>query len=222
MASSPDTNLRFTRSMKLLIADDHILLREGIRLLLEDISPQTDIDVIEVGTFNEAVAAAKHHPDLALILLDLRMPGAEGVGGVQVIHRISPDVPILVVSASEEPWQVQRALDQGARGYVSKASGSDVMLQGIRTVLAGGRFVDPRLRPDARPAAPAEDSALARLTPRQVDVLSMLRKGKSNKEIGRELNLAEITVKMHVTAILKTLGVQNRTQAAIVAEQLGL
>lgn len=208
--------------MKLLIADDHILLREGIRLVLEDLPPEKSIEIIEVGTFDEAVGAARQHPDLGLVLLDLRMPGAEGVSGVQAIRDANPAAPILVVSATEEPWSVHRALEQGARGYVSKASGSEVMLEGIRTVLAGGRYVDPRLQPSSRAVVSGDGSVLARLTPRQMEVLAMLRKGKSNKEIGRELNLAEITVKMHVTAILKALGVQNRTQAAIVAEQLGL
>jgi len=211
--------------MKILVADDHVLFREGLRFVLEDLGVP-GIDVLECGTFLQAEQAVKRTPDIGLVLLDLSMPGMDGLAGLQLMRRQAPDVPVVVVTASEDPRHVRRAMEMGARGYITKTGSSESMLDGLRTVLAGGIYVSPQLtlampEPEQQSTAAAA-AVLAQLTPRQVDVLAMLRKGKSNKEIGRELNLAEITVKMHVTAILKALGVQNRTQAAIMAEQLGL
>ncbi len=212
-------------TMKILVADDHVLFREGLRFVLEDLGVP-GIDVLECGTFLQAEQAVKRTPDIGLVLLDLSMPGMDGLAGLQLMRRQAPDVPVVVVTASEDPRHVRRAMEMGARGYITKTGSSESMLDGLRTVLAGGIYVSPQLtlampEPEQQSTAAAA-AVLAQLTPRQVDVLAMLRKGKSNKEIGRELNLAEITVKMHVTAILKALGVQNRTQAAIMAEQLGL
>jgi DNA-binding NarL/FixJ family response regulator len=211
--------------MKILVADDHVLFREGLRFVLEDLGIP-GVDVLECGSFAQAEQSLKRTPDIGLVLLDLSMPGMDGLAGLQLMRRQAPDVPVVVVTASEDPRHVRRAMELGARGYITKTGSSESMLNGLRTVLAGGIFVSPQLtmampEPEQQSTA-AATAVLAQLTPRQVDVLAMLRKGKSNKEIGRELNLAEITVKMHVTAILKALGVHNRTQAAIMAEQLGL
>lgn len=211
--------------MKILLADDHVLFREGVGFVLEGLG-LPDLHVIEVGNFAQAEQMLRKNPDVGLVLLDLSMPGMDGLAGLQLLRRQVADIPVIVLTASEEPRHVRRAMEGGARGYITKSSSSSSMLEGIRTVLAGGIYVSPQLtlampEPEQRTTAKATQM-LGQLTPRQVDVLLMLRKGKSNKEIGRELNLAEITVKMHVTAILKALGVQNRTQAAIVADQLGL
>lgn len=211
--------------MKILVADDHVLFREGLRFVLEDLGIP-GVDVLECGNFVQAEQTVKRTPDIGLVLLDLSMPGMDGLAGLQLMRRQAPDVPVVVVTASEDPRHVRRAMEMGARGYITKTGSSESMLDGLRTVLAGGIYVSPQLtmampEPEQKSTAAAA-AVLAQLTPRQVDVLAMLRKGKSNKEIGRELNLAEITVKMHVTAILKALSVQNRTQAAIMAEQLGL
>lgn len=211
--------------MKILVADDHVLFREGLRFVLEGLGIP-EVDVLECGSFMQAEQAVKRTPDMGLVLLDLSMPGMDGLTGLQLMRRQAPDVPVVVVTASEDPRHVRRAMEMGARGYITKTGSAESMLEGLRTVLAGGIYVSPRLtmampEPEQKSTA-AATAVLAQLTPRQVDVLAMLRKGKANKEIGRELNLAEITVKMHVTAILKALGVQNRTQAAIMAEQMEL
>lgn len=211
--------------MKILVADDHVLFREGLRFVLEDLGVP-GVDVLECGSFTQAEQMVKRTADVGLVLLDLSMPGMDGLAGLQLMRRQAPDVPVVVVTASEDPRHVRRAMEMGARGYITKTGSSETLLEGLRTVLGGGIYVSPQLtmampEPEQQSTAAAA-AVLAQLTPRQVDVLAMLRKGKSNKEIGRELNLAEITVKMHVTAILKALGVQNRTQAAIMAEQLGL
>lgn len=211
--------------MKVLLADDHVLFREGIRFVLADLAPEA-LEVTEVGTFAQVEAAIRRGPDFDLVLLDLHMPGADGIAGVQAVRRAAPAAPVVVLTASENPRHVRQAIEAGVRGYIAKASSSESMIEGIRKVLAGETYLSPHIEFAMRAAeearSPAADTLLSQLTPRQVDVLSMLRKGKSNKEIGRELNLAEITVKMHVTAILRAFGVQNRTQAAILADQLGL
>lgn len=211
--------------MQILLADDHVLFREGVTYVLERLGVP-DLQVLEVGNFTQADQSLRRNPGIGLVLLDLSMPGMDGLAGLQLLRRHAPDVPVIVLTASEDPRHIRRAMESGARGYITKSASSDSMLEGIRAVLGGGIYVSPQLtlalpEPEQQTTAKAAQ-VLSQLTPRQVDVLSMLRKGKSNKEIGRELNLAEITVKMHVTAILKVLGVQNRTQAAIVADQIGL
>lgn len=208
--------------MKILLADDHVLFREGARLVLEEYT-EGEIRVVEVGTFAEALACIRQDPDFQLMLIDLTMPGMDGLTGLQLLRRVRPAVPIVVLTASEDPRHVRRALEFGARGYVSKASGTSVMMEAIAATLAGDTFVGPGLSPATQGEAVDEDGGgPAQLTPRQLDVLAMLRKGKSNKEIARDLRLAEITVKLHVTAIFRALGVHNRTQAALAAEQMGL
>lgn len=203
--------------MKVLLADDHSLFREGVRLVLESLAGE-DLEIIEAGDFPEAVSMVRADPRIEIGLIDLHMPGMDGFSGLEALKRANPDLHVVVVSASENPADIRRALDAGAAGYIAKSSPSAAMVEGIRSVLAGETFLSPRvdLPPVAStPTVAASVSAL--LTPRQRDVLAMLRLGKSNKEIARDLELAEITVKLHVTAILRTLGVENRTQAAILA-----
>jgi DNA-binding NarL/FixJ family response regulator len=211
--------------MKLLLADDHALFREGVRLVLESLSDQA-IDIIEACDFIQTLAKVRSDPDIDVALVDLSMPGMDGFAALEAIRRAAPEIYLVVVSASEDPSDVRRALDSGAHGFIGKSSGSAAMMRGIHSVLAGDTFVSPHIVvPDAAPLRPGEvdgDSLRATLTPRQRDVLAMLRQGKSNKEIARDLDLAEITVKLHVTAILRTLGCENRTQAAILAAKVGL
>ncbi len=211
--------------MRILLADDHVLFREGVNYVLARLGVP-DLQVLEVGNFMQADQTLRRNPGIDLVLLDLSMPGMDGLAGLQLLRRHAPDVPVVVLTASEDPRHIRRAMEAGARGYITKSASSDSMLEGIRAVLAGEIHVSPQLilalpEPEQQTTAKAAQ-VLGQLTPRQVDVLTMLREGKSNKEIGRELNLAEITVKMHVTAILRVLGVHNRTQAAIVAYQIEL
>lgn len=194
-------------------------------MVLESLSEEV-IDAIEVGDFVQALAAVRADPKIDLALIDLSMPGMDGFAALEAVRRSAPDIFLVVVSASEDPADVRRALDAGAQGFICKSSGSASMMAGIRSVLAGDTFVSPQIMLPmigAKPARPAGDGEMGqRLTPRQRDVLAMLRQGKSNKEIARDLDLAEITVKLHVTAILRTLGCENRTQAAIMAARMGL
>lgn len=207
--------------MRVLLADDHALFREGVRLVLENLV-DGPLEVVEAGDFVQAVAALRSSGDFDVGLVDLNMPGMDGFDGIGAVCRAAPNMHLVVISASESPTDVRRALDAGAQGYIAKTSSSSSMLEAIRQVLSGDTYLSPRLEiASADDDGQGRDHARNVLTPRQRDVLAMLRQGKSNKEIARDLNLAEITVKLHVTAILRALGVENRTQAAILAAKIG-
>jgi len=207
--------------MKVLLADDHALFREGVRLVLEGLVVE-GLEVVEANDYPQALAIVRADSSIEIGLVDLNMPGMDGFSGIEALKRANQDLHLVVVSASEDPNDIRRALKAGAAGYIGKSSSSAAMIDGIRSVLAGDTFISPAVDlPDV--AEPAIEGALdlkTVLTPRQRDVLAMLRHGKSNKEIARDLQLAEITVKLHVTAILRALGVENRTQAAILAAKL--
>lgn len=210
--------------MKVLLADDHVLFREGVRLVLESLV-DGPLEVVEASDFVQALSSIRGNGGVDVGLVDLNMPGMDGFSGIEALRRAAPNIHLVVVSASEQPADVRRALDSGAQGYISKAASSAAMLDAIRQVLSGDTFISPGLViPDGAIGPNGGDAEAVRqtLTPRQRDVLAMLRQGKSNKEIARDLDLAEITVKLHVTAILRALGVENRTQAAILAAKIGL
>jgi len=210
--------------MKVLLADDHALFRDGVRLVLESLV-DGDLEIVEAADFPQAIASAKADPDIDVGLVDLNMPGMDCNAGIEGIRKAAPNLHLVVVSGSSDPRDVRKAFDSGAQGYIAKAASSKAMIEGIRQVLSGETYLSPSI--DAaglaaeKPQAPVSKSKAA-LTPRQRDVLGMLSQGKSNKEIARDLNLAEITVKLHVTAILRALGVENRTQAAILAGKMDL
>ncbi|AMU93080.1 LuxR family transcriptional regulator [Sphingopyxis terrae subsp. terrae NBRC 15098] len=200
-----------------LVADDHPLFRQALRLAVEKILPEAAI--AEAGTLATAVAAATAAPDLRLILLDLKMPGATGYSGIALLHAECPDVPILVVSSAEGAAAADEARAFGAIGFLHK--GSDLGAIEAAVAAAIGRRSAPR--------SPAPDSAtdeiretVASLTPTQLKVLLAVLGGQLNKQIAHNLGISEATVKAHMTAIMRKLDVRNRTQAALVARSLGL
>lgn len=194
-------------------------------MVLESLAEEP-VEAFEASDFTQALAHIRTNPGIDIALIDLSMPGMDGFSAIDAIRRTAPDIYLVVVSASEDPQAVRRALDCGAHGYICKSAGSASMMKGIRSVLEGDTFVSPNIVvPETRTQTQCEfDAERLRklLTPRQRDVLAMLRQGKSNKEIARDLSLAEITVKLHVTAILRSLACENRTQAAILAAKVGL
>ncbi len=194
-------------------------------MVLESLADQP-LETLEASDFPQALAHVRAAPDIDIALVDLSMPGMDGISAISTIRRAAPDIYLVVVSASEDPQVVRRALDAGAHGYICKSAGSASMMNGIRSVLEGDTFVSPHITvPEVATQTQGEfdaDQLRNLLTPRQRDVLAMLRQGKSNKEIARDLNLAEITVKLHVTAILRSLACENRTQAAILAAKMGM
>lgn len=194
-------------------------------MVLESLAEEP-VEAFEASDFTQALSHVRATPAIDIALIDLSMPGMDGFSAIGAIRRAAPDIYLVVVSALEDPQAVRRALDAGAHGYICKSAGSASMMKGIRSVLQGDTFVSPNIAvPDTLIQTQGEfDAERLRnlLTPRQRDVLAMLRQGKSNKEIARDLNLAEITVKLHVTAILRSLNCENRTQAAILAAKMGL
>lgn len=214
--------------MKVLVVDDHPLIREALRYVLQALDQ--GIELIEAQTCAEALAQAKQNADIDLILLDLALPGTDGFEALRVLRLQYPAMPVVVVSASEEAETVMRALDEGAMGFIPKASKNDVLIGALRLVLSGGVYLPAQMLRQAAVAQPTPLPSSTRpatypeigLTERQAQVLALLVQGKPNKLICRDLNLAEGTVKIHITAILKALKVSNRTQAVIAVSRLGL
>jgi DNA-binding NarL/FixJ family response regulator len=209
--------------VKILVVDDHPLIREAMKTVLRQLD--SAIEVLEAGTCEDALAIAARQSDLSLILLDLKLPGMSGLDGLQTLREQHADVPVVVLSASESRSEVMRALDLGAMGFIPKTQPSRVMIAALKLVLSGGVYLPAEVmsQPERPPRAGESEgeydagptAADIGLTPRQTEVLSLLIQGKPNKIICRELNLAEGTVKIHVAAILKALGVSNRTHAVV-------
>lgn len=218
--------------MKILIVDDHPLIREAVRHVLAQLD--RDVEVLDAESCEEAAEQIGAHPELDLVLLDLSLPGLSGLSALESLRERFPAVPVVVLSARDDPAVVVAALDAGAMGFIPKTSSNELMISALRLVFSGGVYVPPQAISNlphdehAAPEAFREPPALGispseiGLTERQSDVLALLLQGKPNKVICRELNLAEGTVKIHVTAILKALGAANRTQAVIAASRLGL
>jgi DNA-binding NarL/FixJ family response regulator len=209
--------------VKILVVDDHPLIREALRQVLRALDGQ--LELLEAESCDEAFEVTRLHPDLSLILLDLALPGVDGYEALRRLRDEYPGMPVVVLSASDRPDAVMRAIDGGAMGFVPKTSSNQLLLNALRLVLSGAIYLPLEVLRRARaPAGPADlrDPAEVGLTARQAQVLALLVQGKPNKLICRDLNLSEGTVKIHVTAILKTLGVMNRTQAVIAVSKLGL
>ena len=213
--------------MKILIVDDHPLILEALRHVLRALD--SEIEVLEARDTSEALAFAQAESDIDLALLDLGLPGKTGLEALHELRSKQPDLPVVVLSATEDPDTVLGAVDAGAMGFISKATRNDVLVNALRIVLSGAVYLPPQLLQHRGTGADREavrPSSLTYrdvgLTDRQAEVLSLLIQGKSNKLICRELGLAEGTVKIHVTAILKALNVVNRTQAVVAVSRLGL
>jgi DNA-binding NarL/FixJ family response regulator len=209
-----------SENYRLVIADDHPLfrgaMREAVSGLLED------AEIAEAGTFEAAAELLEKDGDVDLILLDLTMPGARGFSGLMYMRAQYPSVPVMVVSATDDPSVIRRCMEFGASGFIPKTLGVDAMRTAIKRVLDGGVWTPPDV--DLTAGADAESSELmarmATLTPQQVRVLMMLSEGLLNKQIAFQLGVSEATVKAHVSAILQKLGVESRTQAVIAAAKI--
>lgn len=205
--------------MKFLIVDDHAVVREGVAAVLRQ--AYGDVVVLQAPTSSGALALAQDALDLDLILLDLMMPDADGMAALAEFGQLHPGLPIIVVSSSESASDVRRAMALGALGYVPKSANSATLLAAVMLVLAGEVYVPPFMVRDGGAATrqrlgPAQHSTL---TERQREVLKLISLAASNKDIALQLNLSEKTVKAHVTAIFRALGVVNRAQAARIAQQ---
>lgn len=211
------------RRQTFLVVDDHPLVRHGFALSVAEIHP--DATVLEAGSLAEALDAASRTPGLALVLFDLQLGQRAGYDGVRRMVDALGDVPLLVISGSEEVSDIVDSVRMGARGYILKTSSTEVLEHSISLAMTGETFLPlPRAVLAGTVAAEPPRSAgpmLDRLTDRQRDVFQLLLSGHSNKEIARELGVLEGTVKVHVRAIMQKLGVRNRTQVAVVAARGG-
>lgn len=215
--------------MQILLADDHALVRENLRDFLT-VGPLGAM-VTEAASFAEAIDVAKRAHRLDLILLDLMMPGMNGITGVMEMVLKNPNVPVVVLSGSTRQGDIDGAMKLGAKGFIPKTLRPSELVQAIKTVLNGGIFVPDmagfmgvavRAGPQTAAAASAlEDEALRSLTPREREVLDLLIKGYPNKKIANELNLREITVKVHLQNVYRKLGVSNHAHAVSKALSCG-
>jgi DNA-binding NarL/FixJ family response regulator len=204
--------------MKVLIADDHALFREGLRYVLDALS--RSLTVLDAANGQQALSLVDRHEDLDLLLLDLSMPGMHGFDTLELLGQRYPALPVVILSASSHPRDVQRALNAGAMGFIPKSYTAAAMIGALQLVLSGHAYVPPEMFSNTASARQSRHNNEGKktLTRRQLDVLSLMQRGQPNKLIAAQLGLAESTVKMHVTAILKTLSVTNRTQAAVALE----
>jgi len=210
--------------MKVLLVDDHVLIRDALRGVLRELTDQAT--VLEAANFGQAMCLIESHPDLHLILLDLNLPDRDGFATLADLRKRYATISVVVLSAFHDRDNIIRALDLGALGFIPKSAPREVMVNALRLVFAGGIYIPPEAlavvenveRPVARRAVSPADVGF---TERQMEVLALMMQGKSNKAISRILNVAEPTVKHHVTAILRGLKVANRTEAVIAVGSLG-
>ncbi len=208
--------------MKILLADDHPLFREGVKPVLLKLDRR--VTLIEADDYPSAFAAMHRVREVDLALLDLYMPGMSGLEGIARFRAAFPDIPVVVLSASEQVEDIQKLLAAGALGYITKSSPSEIILSALQHVLAGGVYVPPNLleHPVAEPPAQPKNNSANALTFRQIEVLRELAKGLSNRQIGDILQVTEGTIKLHVAAIFRLLKVNNRTEAVLVAQKMSL
>ena len=198
--------------MKVLLVDDHLLVRDGISLVLEQLEP--DMTILTASSCSETRALLEEQGDVDLVLLDIGLPDINGIDCLKAIRQRDPLMPVVMLSGNDRQENVKAAIDAGARGFIPKSAKKEIMLSAIQLVLAGGVYL-----PDTSLVAESH-SKISGLTPRQKDVLRLLADGLSNKAIAKELGMAEATVRVHVTSILRVLQVNNRTEAAIMAREL--
>jgi DNA-binding NarL/FixJ family response regulator len=205
---------------RIVIADDHPLFRGALRQALA--AALAEAEIVEAASLDELVATLETGGETDLVLLDLAMPGVQGFSGLLLLRAQHPEIPVVIVSASEDPGTIRRAMEFGASGFVPKSEPVDGIRRAVQTVLDGGVWTPPGLDTAASDKE-ARDLAvrLSTLTPQQVRVLMMLGEGLLNKQIAYKLGVSEATIKAHVSAILQKLGVDSRTQAVIAIGRLG-
>lgn len=208
---------------KIIIADDHPLFRTAMQQAVKQIVPNAEI--VQAENLPELQERAEQHKDADMVLLDLQMPGAHGFSGLVFLRSHYPDIPVIVVSACEDPAIMCQAIDHEASGYIAKSSSLDEISAAINKVLAGDIYLPEKAQQFShQPDTKAIDLAnrLASLTPQQFRVLSMMTEGMLNKQIAYDLEVSEATIKAHVTAIFRKLGVRTRTQAVIAVQSLDI
>lgn len=205
--------------MKILVADDHPLYREAVAIQVARIF--ADVALVEVATMDEVYAAIREPATpFDLFLIDYKMPGMSVAAVAQLTHDV-PATPIAIISGSAQPAEIKAAIEAGARGYIPKTATGERLAHALKLILAGGTSVPTELLFEVAPVdgAPAW---LALLSHREQDVLRGVARGLSNKEIGRELDLAEVTIKLHLRSVFRKMGARSRADAAVMAAKAGL
>lgn len=212
--------------MKILTCDDHAVFRAGLRTILGEL----DVELVESSSCDEALRIVGES-DIDIVLLDLHMPGTDGWSGLRRMREKHAATPVVIVSASEDPHEVRAALEGGASGFIPKSSQPDVLRNALRLVISGSTYIPPAALPilgQASPQGREHDSRervrerAGGLTERQLEVLNLVSRGLTNKEIANVLEIREGTVKAHASAIFEALEVTNRTEATLVMKELNL
>ncbi|MDH5391708.1 MAG: response regulator transcription factor [Gammaproteobacteria bacterium] len=202
---------------KILVVDDHELLLDSLEIILRDVSD--DLQILKANTCKSASDIILNETELSLVLLDLNLPDAHGINLLLDLTNRYPLLPIVILSSSEDRIEMHQCLNNGALGFIPKTSPAKTIVHAVRLVLSGGIYIPEELLSDDNDTLAAQSKL--QLTPRQIEVLKLLISGVSNKEIATTLGCAEATIKTHITAVLKGLGVANRTQAVLAAQKLG-
>jgi len=208
--------------MKILIVDDHALFRSGMVHLLQSLTPEPD--VVESKNLSDAEVALRSVEGIDMVLLDLKLDDAVGVDSLLKLRKVAPETPIVVLSGEHDSDVILRCIDNGAMGFITKSATHDELLSAIRLIVAGGVYLPRNVTVmHNRPASERTDVALlASLSDRQREVLAYLLQGKPNKTISNNMDISQNTVKAHLSAIFRTLGARNRTEAVYFAARAGV
>jgi DNA-binding NarL/FixJ family response regulator len=217
-------------SMKILVVDEHFLIRDALCVVIKQL--KNDAIVLEASNSKQAMQLVSEQRDIRLVLLELDLPDRDGMSVLRELRERHPAISVVVLSARQERASMAKALGLGAHGFIPKSGQRDVMVSALNLVFAGGVYIPPEIlsreehsHPNLNRSCTALNGRPVRLaqlglTNRQIDVLKLMMTGKSNKAICQALNVAEPTVKNHVTAVLKTLKVTNRTEAVVIGRDL--
>ncbi len=209
--------------LQILVVEDHILVQDGLCLILQDLT--SDTNIFRANDCQSAQDIAENNPKISLILLDISLPDCDGLYCLVTIKALLPHVPVVVVSGDDRQTTIRQCIDHGASGFIPKSEKKDIFLGALRLVLAGGIYIPTSVLQDSNRISTSSQKYTRSnidLTKRQNEVLVLLSNGKSNKAIARALGAAESTIRAHVTAILRALGASNRTEAVINARREGL
>lgn len=209
--------------MKVLIADEQSLFRDGLTLRLKEINQ--NIDILQSSSLSEMLQILSAEPNTDILILDIDLAGFSAEETIKNIQNISPSAKIIAISSSEDAHNIKNILSLGAKGYIPKRSDSNILSGALKLILDGGTYIPPvMLKTDSisKSTSPILPPLKKNLTNRQSQVLDLIAQGKSNKQIAYDMGVSEATVKLHINALLRSLKVNNRTQAVITAQKMGL
>ena len=205
--------------MRVLIADDHALFRDALGKLVEELD--FSASVVQVSSYAQALKILKNEPPFDMVIFDLEMQDLlSWEKGIEEIRKAANGAKLVVVSAIENPRNIRSVLERGANGYISKRSESKILLNALKLILDGGTYIPPILL--LQNTQVSEKNSVKNLTNRQSQVLGLVAQGMSNKQIAYEIGVSEATVKLHINALLRSVGANNRTQAVITAQKMGI